>query len=264
MCTIALVHRVRPGQPLVVAANRDEFYARPATGPTLLDERLGVAGGRDHKGGTWLGVTKNGLFVGLTNQRTAEPPPPDARSRGEAVLECLRAGAAGRDGRAERALERVLAMDAAEFPPFNLAVGDGDRLFVVYGRADGWQSVELSPGVWVLANDRLDSPWFPKANRLRARVAEVVDAPWDALRAELEHFLADTTVPEDVPVDPTSPVPKEWARALQALCIRTEIYGTRSSTIAVVGDGRVEHYGFADGPPDQTPFRDFTSLLNGA
>lgn len=264
MCTIALIHRVRPDNSLVVAANRDEFYARPATGPLVLDERLGVVGGRDHKGGTWLGLTKNGLFVGLTNQRTGEPPPVDARSRGEAVLEALRAGASAMGDRSARALDRVTAMRAADFPPFNLVLGDGERLFVLYGRADGWESRELEPGVWVLANDKLGSPWFPKADRLQSRVERVVHQPWDTLQTELEHALADTTVPEDVPIDPTSPVPEAWAKALQALCIHTEIYGTRSATIAALGRGRVDHYRFADGPPDTHPFRDFTPLVSDA
>ncbi|MBL8679626.1 MAG: NRDE family protein [Myxococcales bacterium] len=264
MCTIALIHRIRPDQPLVVAANRDEFYARPATGPQVLDPRLGVVGGRDHKGGTWLGLTKNGLFVGLTNQRTSEDPPADARSRGEAVLEALRAGAGANGDRSARALDRVMAMRAGDFPPFNLVLGDGERLFVAYARRDGWESRELEPGVWVLANDRLGSPWFPKAERLQAKVTKVADAPWPTLRAELEHALADTTVPEDVPIDPTSPVPAAWARALQALCIHTEVYGTRSATIAALGRGAVAEYAFAEGPPDENPFRDFTPLVSGA
>jgi uncharacterized protein with NRDE domain len=186
VCTIALIHRVRADEPLVVAANRDEFYARPATGPAVLDAERGVVGGRDHKGGTWMGFTRGGLFVGLTNQRTAAEPPADARSRGEIVLEALRRGAA------RPAIEWASSQDPASFPPFNLVVGDGERLWVLYARPQGWEIVELAPGVHVLANDRLESPWFPKAARLRERVRAVADAPWSALRDELALALADT------------------------------------------------------------------------
>lgn len=256
VCTIALIHRRRTDHSLIVAANRDEFFARPAVGPSVLDASRGVVGGRDHKGGTWMGLTRGALFVGLTNQRTAENPPPNARSRGEVVLEALRAGSV--DG----VLSLIERTDVREFPAFNLVFGDGDSLWVAYARAEGWQLVELAPGVHVLANDRLGSPWFPKADRLRHRVEAMVDLPYPALRAGLEHALADNEVPEDVPVDPTSPVPIEWARALQALCIHTEVYGTRSSTIAALSSGSVADYRFCEGAPDQGSFEDFTALLS--
>ena len=51
-------------------------------------------------------------------------------------------------------------------------------------------------------------------------------------------------------------------RRLQALCIHTPVYGTKSSTVLALGAGRVERYLFADGPPCVTPFEDFTSLLS--
>ena len=55
VCTLAIYTRVLPGLPLVVAANRDEFYARPASGPTLLASEPRIVGGRDLlAGGTWL------------------------------------------------------------------------------------------------------------------------------------------------------------------------------------------------------------------
>lgn len=202
-----------------------------------------------------MGVNREGLFVGLTNQRSAEAPPSDARSRGEIVLEALRCE--GLDA----ALARLERFDPEAYAPFNLALGDGERLFVVYGRRQGWERVALDPGVHVLANDRLGSPWFPKTERMRRMVEALVDRPWDELREGLAHVLADNAVPEEVPVDPASPVPQEWARALQALCIHTEVYGTRSSTIAALSPGRVHAYLFAEGPPDRAPFRDITALL---
>lgn len=258
VCTIALIHRVRADHSLIVAANRDEFYARPATGPQVLDPERGVVGGRDHKGGTWMGLTASGFFVGLTNQRTGHEPPPDARSRGEIVLEALRAGAQGSIAAVRALIERERAGD---FAPFNLVFGDGRELWVAYAREDGWESHALPPGVHVLANDRLESPWFPKADRFKRKVEALLDAPYPALRAGLEHALGDTEVPEDVPIDPQVSIAPEWARALQALCIRTEIYGTRSSTFAALSPGRVHEYRFAHVAPESAPFRDCTALL---
>ena len=91
MCTILAFHRVHPDASLVIAANRDEFYARPTAPPHLLDAERHIYGGKDlQAGGTWLGVTPDGLFVAVTNQRTLTPPDPSRHSRGELVLQALR------------------------------------------------------------------------------------------------------------------------------------------------------------------------------
>lgn len=125
MCTLIALHRVHRDYPLVVAANRDELYARPSAGVRLLREARRVVGGRDEeKGGTWLGASERGFFVGLTNQRASSPPDARARSRGEVVLGAL--ATADLDG----ALAFVAALDAREYNPFNLggaaaSTGDG-------------------------------------------------------------------------------------------------------------------------------------------
>src|SRR5206468_4695564 len=85
MCTIAILHGVAD-LPLVIAANRDELFARPARPPEVLAP--GVAGGVDAlSGGTWLAVTRAGRFAAVTNQRALDTPPPGLRSRGLIVRE---------------------------------------------------------------------------------------------------------------------------------------------------------------------------------
>jgi len=57
MCILALAFQVRSDLPLIVAANRDEFYERPTEAPRLLRGAPRIVGGRDARaGGTWLGV----------------------------------------------------------------------------------------------------------------------------------------------------------------------------------------------------------------
>src|SRR5439155_546345 len=82
---------VFPSWPLVVAANRDEYLARPAAPPTLLRETPPRAfGGRDlTAGGTWLGVSEVGLVAGMLNRRSTVPPDPACRSRGQLCLDLL-------------------------------------------------------------------------------------------------------------------------------------------------------------------------------
>ena len=71
MCTIVAIHGVRRDYPLVLATNRDEFYARGSAGPRRLLEQPSTVGGQDLRAkGTWMGVTREGVFVGVTNHRT--------------------------------------------------------------------------------------------------------------------------------------------------------------------------------------------------
>ena len=99
MCTLLFAWQVDPALPLTVAANRDEFYARPTAAATRWAREHTadgtapeVAAGRDlEAGGTWLGVTREGRFAALTNVREPfVPTPRGARSRGELVAEFLR------------------------------------------------------------------------------------------------------------------------------------------------------------------------------
>lgn len=262
MCTILVMHQRHPRYPLVVAANRDEFYARGATDPALLADDPRVVGGRDVAGGgTWMGATEHGLFVGLTNQRTFQPSAPGRRSRGEVVLDALRAGSVAR---IERYLRRL---DAREFNPFNLIFGDARELRVAYARGDAPRvAVEPVPtGLHVLPNDVLGSPEFPKVERARALAAPALElSEWAALAPALSAVLADHALPpaERVPRPPPgSPMTPELAHQLQALCIHTPVYGTRSSTLMALEPGRVAHYLFAPGAPCRTPFTDVTGLL---
>lgn len=260
MCTIVVLHGVRTDYPVVIATNRDEFYARAATGPMrLLDEPVTV-GGRDLvKGGTWMGVTRDGLFVAVTNQRTAQPADPTKRSRGELVMAALRLGE-------RRAIAAMLGqVDGREYNAFNLMWGDAQGVAVAYAR-EGVRQLEIEPvpqGVHVLPNDRLDSPGFPKVERAKALLAPYVQADFETLSGALQRTLADRERPalEDVPDLPRpTMLSKEMLRELLALCIRTPAYGTRSSTIVALEAGKVSKYMYADGPPDETAFVDVTGL----
>lgn len=257
MCTILVASRIRDDLPLIVAANRDEFLGRAALPPHEV--RPGVLAGVDQaRGGSWLGATRSGLFVGLTNQHTERLMAEAPRSRGEVVLGALDAGSL------EAAVAYVRALDPALYNPFNLLLGDARRLFVAYS----WQGPhmeisELPPGVHVLANDRLRSPLYPKTLRAEALAAPWLAQPWPAMRDGLVSMLADHQLPEG---DPLGPVCDELLRPvshqLQALCVHTEHnYGTRSASLVAVGPAGLARYQFADGSPCVTPFVDVLPAL---
>lgn len=260
MCTIIAIKGRHPRFPLVVAANRDEFYARPSTAPQLVHEHPRAVAGVDlAKGGSWMGANEHGLFVAVTNQRSSRGADPRLSSRGEIVLEALR----------KRSVSEVLALleglDAREYNAFNLMFGDAETLYVGYARDA--RAIELEPladGISVLANDRMGSPEFPKSERALALAAPLADAPWDALHVGLAGALGDHDKPplDRIPEPPAEGrFTRELLRELQALCIHTPVYGTKSATLLALEPGRVAHYLFADGPPCTTPFADVTALL---
>ncbi|MDB4970927.1 MAG: hypothetical protein JWN44_6616, partial [Myxococcales bacterium] len=160
MCTLIALHQRHRDFPLVVAANRDELYAR-RTGPATVTGGALLAGRDLEKGGSWLGVSARGFFVGLTNQRGLAPPDVALRSRGEVVVSALA------QPTLEAAVDWLVTLDARVYNAFNVLLGDGAELFVAYARpaSSRIELAVLPPGIYALPNDRLGSLEFPKIDR---------------------------------------------------------------------------------------------------
>jgi len=255
MCTIAILLDVVSDAPLVVAANRDEMYARPTRPPQRWTSGI-VAGVDELSGGTWLAVRPDGQFAAVTNQRVLAPPPPGLRSRGLVVRELAEA---------DDPAAYVSTIDPARYASMNLVWGDARGVSIAYARTEGTFEVEpLAPGIHVLCNDRLDAPGFPRGVRLREALERVTRdrPPLSAVIEPLHAALADHT---RAPIElvPPSRHPPEIAHALTAACIHTDGYGTRSATIFAAAPGRVLQYLHADGPPCTTPLLDRSSLFHG-
>jgi uncharacterized protein with NRDE domain len=255
MCTIALLVEVVADAPLVVAANRDELYARPTRPPERLGP--GLVGGLDElSGGTWLAVHRRGRFAAVTNQRALATPPPGLRSRGLAVTEL--AAADDQDA-------YVAALDPTRYASMNLVWGDARGVSIGYARQEtGELSIErLAPGVHVLANDRLGAPGFPRVARLGEALVAAAPAGWPAMVPVLRDALSDHTRVALADVPP-SHLPPELARELTATCIHSAHYGTRSATLLALAPGRVIDYLVADGPPCTAAFSDRRGLVEVA
>ncbi|MBW2527908.1 MAG: NRDE family protein [Deltaproteobacteria bacterium] len=261
MCTIIVLRGVVPELPLVVAANRDELYAREAEGPAVVAEVPRIVAGRDRAlGGSWLGANERGIFVGLTNQRTFQPPDPERRSRGEVVLDLLRQTSV------EGVRRGIARLDPGAYNPFNLVYGDAEQVEVAYVRPTAARAELERPAgaVVVLCNDRLGSPEFPKASRAAALVRAIEATGWDQWARALATVLADHALPEaealaEPPAD--SVISEDLLRQLGALCIHTPTYGTCSATLLGLAPGRAVHYAYADGPPCTTRFVSCSHLL---
>ena len=217
MCLIVVGWRVHPDYPLVVAANRDEFYARPTASLARWPDAPGIIGGLDlEAGGTWLGISESGRFAAVTNVR--EPGmAKGAQSRGALTRGFLTARSS--------AEEYATLLDGTQYSGFNLLLGDGDTLVYCSNR-DG-QPRPLAPGVYGLSNHLLDSPW-PKLLAARQRFSEALPRLPD--ESAFFELLADQAIVADENL-PSTGVPLEWERLLSAIFVKSESYGTRASTL---------------------------------
>ncbi len=231
MCLILVVWRVHPLYPCVIAANRDEFHARPAQPARWWSDRPHILGGRDLSGGgTWLGMTRDGRFAGLTNFRGDGRFRPEAPSRG-ALVAAMLDSTASVPGALEE-LERI----GERYNGFNLIFSDGRRLGV-YESAHG-RGRELQPGIYGLSNDVLDSPW-PKVRRAKSRLQAALGDLSDS--APMLELLRDDHPAPDEEL-PRSGLGREWDRLLSSAFVRSAEYGTRCSTLVRVGVDRRVHF----------------------
>jgi len=231
MCLVLLSYRSHPRYPLVLAANRDEFYARPTAAAGFRQDAPGVLAGRDlEAGGTWLGFTRTGRIALVTNYRDPAIQKTNAPSRGALTLDFL----TGQET-PEQYL-KALKERAEAYNGFNLIVGDRSGLWHFSNREGIIR--ELSPGVYGLSNHLLDTPW-PKVERGKAALRKLLDEE-DIQSESLLEFLSDrTTAPDDLL--PDTGVGIEMERVLSAPFVAIPGYGTRCSTaILVNNDGQVE------------------------
>lgn len=224
MCLIVFAWQILPSSPLIAAANRDEFYARPTAPARWWDDHPHIYAGRDLlERGTWMGITRDGRFAAVTNVRSAAPRSTEALSRGLLVADYLASDTSPADYIA------AIAAESGRFNEFNLLVGNSRELiwFTNAQTDDERNGKLLSPGIYGLCNGALDSPW-PKVVRTKAQFASLLcqGAPEDAYF----EMLTDTTKASDCRL-PKTGMPIEWERTLSSVYIETPEYGTRASTI---------------------------------
>ncbi len=233
MCLILLSWRTDPRCRLIVAANRDEYFGRPAATAGFWDDHPGVLGGRDlEAGGTWLGITLDGRFAALTNYRNPADRKPGAPSRGALVSDFLTGKSTPREY-----LEKLL-IRAREYNGFSLLAGDANSLCFFSNRGDGIQRVE--PGLHGLSNHLLDTPW-PKVEKGKAGLAALLGRPFDA---EATLHLLDDSRQASEELLPSTGVSLETEERLSAIRIpAVGGYGTRCSTVLCFGnEGKIEFH----------------------
>ena len=227
MCLILFAYRVRADLPLIVAANRDEFYARPAALARRWSDAPHVFAGRDlTAGGTWLGVSTTGRFAAVTNfSETPEGPPPPG-TRGDLTANFLRGDTPA------RAYADVIDDDC--YRGFSLLLWDGADL--VYTSNRNSHPRVLAPGIHGLSNTHLDGTMWPKVTNGTRALRSVIRADYSA--NDLIRLLGDETVPNDEDL-PQRGKDLEFERRVAPVFIRGDEYGTRASSAVTIGMSQI-------------------------
>jgi uncharacterized protein with NRDE domain len=249
MCLILVAWRVHPAYRLVVAANRDEFFARPTAAAAFWADHPDILAGRDlQDGGTWLGVSRRNRFAALTNYRDPGHHLAGRPSRGRLVADFL-----GSALSPDEWLDAATA-DAARYNGFNLLLGDG-RILHWFSNVTG-ERRELAPGIYGVSNHLLDTPW-PKVQAAKSGLSAALAALPDEIQL-LELLRDDRPHPEETL--PRTGVSLEWERLLSSAFVRAPDYGTRSSTLVMIdaaGKAIVDEQTWLEGgrPGDRLRYR---------
>lgn len=229
MCLILFAFRAHPEFPLVVAANRDEAYARPAAPARFWQDHPHVYGGRDlEMGGAWMGLSRAGRFAAVTNFRDGYPKGLAPRSRGELV-----GGYLTGNENAEAYLQTVAARQS-EYAGFGTLAGDLDRLWFLSNYGDGVQTV--TAGVHGLSNHLLDTPW-PKVTNGKRELAALLNDGKGPQPDALFAMLADRTIAAASALPDTGVgITREKQLGPKFIALDNR-YGTRASTVVIVDRG---------------------------
>lgn len=227
MCLIAWNWQPETEQPLLLIANRDEYYARPSL-PLHRWADAPISAGKDlQAGGTWLGIAPGGRMAALTNVRDMRNQRADAPTRGALVSHFLCG-----QGSAQHYLQTIAA-SAARYNAFNLLVYDGQTLLGF--ESQGARIVAMEPGVSAVSNAGFDTPW-PKLTRLKTGLQQWLAqqaTPQARSHEALFELLAHDQPAPDAQL-PDTGIPIERERALSSAFIRSADYGTRASSLVMM------------------------------
>ncbi len=240
MCLLALQYQLVPESPVLVAANREEYYDRPSLTPSIQSGKPRVLCGIDQRsGGTWLGVNQNGMFVGICNRAT-HTPLFGQRSRGLLCMDLLRCGSS------RKALEKAqLELSKTRYEGCNIMIADANAGFAIHSEEEH-EVVDLEEGLNIIGSRNLNDPTDERVSMARRLLTlQTLDSPVKFLAVASKVFARAPTAP-----------------GRPSMVIRGNEYGTVSSTLLSLGTKpRDAIYQFSTGSPDQAKFEDYSPLL---
>jgi uncharacterized protein with NRDE domain len=238
MCLLALFCRVVDDAPIVLGANREEFYARGGNPPQLLEEPVRAAAGVDPvAGGTWLGVNQYGVVVAVTN-RPLSHIPTNPRSRGLLTRELL-----SQPNAAAAAQCAIRELETKCYAGCNFLLADSRSAIIIQG-GDWLRIRPLPPGLHLLANGDVNDEADARLRYVLSVLQQQTYCKAEECVTALRRLLGLH--------EPGRP----------AVCLRHGDRGTVSSSILVIRHHLSgSAYLHAQGPPDQTDYTDYSDLL---
>ncbi len=235
MCILFLAINQHSDYPVIICANRDEFYARPTRAAQFWSEQPELLAGKDlQAGGSWLGINSKGYFAAITNIRTGIKQPQHKKSRGELVTKALQFDTPIN--------AEWLIKHSDQYSPFNLTYGYLNQLSC-YNSLQKQQTV-LSDGFHAISNGAIDDIW-PKMAKGQRQLVELVNTSFkssvNSLSLQLFSILKDNSQAQDSEL-PDTGIPVEWERKLSSIFINTPKYGTRSSNVIAFDKNKVINF----------------------
>ncbi len=223
MCLIVFAKNYHPEYKLIFAANRDEFYERPAL-PVHFWNDEPILAGKDLKAeGTWCGITKHGRFAAITNYRNLKSIKKNAVSRGKIVTDFLTGTSS------PKFYSKGLADSANQYNGYSLIFGNKSNLYFFSNQTK--KLAEIENGIHGLSNHLLDTPWF-NVERGKDFMKKAIEKN-DNLVDDLFAMLSDNTISPNDEL-PETGLDKETERKISSIFVELPEYGTRSSTVLLI------------------------------
>lgn len=230
MCLILFAYNVHPTYKLIIAANRDEFYERETAPAHYWEDHPDILAGRDlEKMGTWMGVNKAGSFAAVTNYRNPNEHTEGKRSRGELVSNYLKSNVDTKE------YLQTLVDSSTMYPGYNLLIGNSNELYYFSNVTKKYSIIEQ--GIHGVSNHLLNTEW-PKVKHGKENLAKILSKKEDSIIEQLFAMLQINDVAPDNTL-PNTGVPLEMERMLSPIFIKSENYGTRSSTVLLMNDKEI-------------------------
>ncbi|KAM9329665.1 transport and Golgi organization protein 2 homolog [Gastrophryne carolinensis] len=244
MCIIFFKFDPRPvstnAYRLILAANRDEYYHRPAKPADFWGTNHEILSGLDmepgKEGGTWLGITKRGKFSALTNYLQPKIDL-NAKGRGSLVSNYLKSDLDS------FSYMKLISEEGQLYNPFNLLAAEfhntKEDLIYYYGSKAGTPPVKLNPGLYGLSCSLLDTPW-KKLQHGKSLFAEILKRSQDIAKEDLVQELIKMMNNQEpqIPDPAIEQQGKDFIipifNSYCAVCVRSPGYGTRTNTIILV------------------------------
>lgn len=225
MCIVFLAIDQHPDYRLIIAANRDEYHARPSAGMGFWKDHPQVLAGSDlQEGGTWLGLTRSGYFCTVTNYPEPSALTQKLNSRGQLVRQLLV------DEPPVTESHQYLKNEGQTYRPFNLVFGNHANLHAYSNREQ--EFARLEKGFHSVSNGPMNKAW-PKVSHGVKKLTDLIVHGGKIDSRILTEFMQDRSLPSDNPPKPGT------APCFSPIFIRGDLYGTRATTCLLFNGNNV-------------------------